>query len=244
MIEKTESTKSKYSHIPTPAFSLFISFEKWLRTSTKAAQWATFWFRFGENLSHLHQCPKDEAQNLPRGWRLGNACLRETNGHYKFCGTFSPHKTQDETHTSLETTQCGPLTSPWPVGWPWGGDSFVSGLNLACETCASFLSDHWTAKSYKQFHFSRDLASLYLKDQSGKEEIVCVQVNVKSCHPASCWHFTLGARSATHPEVLYAFRQKSSHPAVHAASVRIDTKAVCIFFRILSYGKLKMLKSN
>jgi hypothetical protein len=88
------------------------------------------------------------------------------------------------------------------------------------------------------------LASLYLSDQSGKEEIVCVQVNVKSCHPASCWHFTLGARSATHPEVLYAFRQKSSHPAVHAASVRIDTKAVCIFFRILSYGKLKMLKSN
>lgn len=112
VIEKTESTKSKYSHIPTPAFSLFICFEKWLRTSTRAAQWATFWFRFGENLSHLHQCPKDEAQNLPRGWRLGNACLRETNGHYKFCGTFSPHKTQDETHTSLETTQCGPLTSP------------------------------------------------------------------------------------------------------------------------------------
>ena len=219
MIEKTESTKSKYSHIPTPAFSLFICFEKWLRTSTRAAQWATLWFRFGENLSQLHQCPKDKAQNLPWGWRLGNACLRETNGHYKFCGTFSPHKTQDETHLTRDHTVWSPhftLTCGLALRW----DSFVSGLNLACETCASFLSDHWTAKSYKQFHFSRDLASLYLEDQSGKEEIVCVQVDVKSCHPASCWHFTLGARSATHPEVLYAFRQKSSHPTVHATSVK------------------------
>ena len=34
-------------------------------TSTRAAQWATLWFRFGENLSQLHQCPKDKAQNLP-----------------------------------------------------------------------------------------------------------------------------------------------------------------------------------
>ncbi|XP_069416144.1 liprin-alpha-1-like [Ovis canadensis] len=52
----------------------------------------------------LHQCPKDEAQNLRRGRRSGDACLRETHGHYKFCGTFFPHKTQDDTHTSLESS--------------------------------------------------------------------------------------------------------------------------------------------
>ena len=151
VIQKIEASKSKHSHIPTPAFSLFICFGKCLRTSIRAAQWATLWFRFGENLSQLHQCPKDEAQHLPQGRRLGNACLRETSSHYKFCGTFFPHKTQDETHTSLETTQAGPLTTPWPVGWPWGGDSFVSGLNLACETCSNFLSDHWTAKAESKY---------------------------------------------------------------------------------------------
>ena len=64
---------------------------------------------------------------------------------------FFPHKTQDETHTSLETTQAGPLTTPWPVGWPWGGDSFVSGLNLACESCTSFLSNHWIAKAESKY---------------------------------------------------------------------------------------------
>ena len=116
VIEKIEASKSKHFHIPTPAFSLFICFGKCLRTSTRAAQWATLWFRSGENLSQLHQYPADEAQNeaqnLPRRQRLGNACLRWTSGHYKFCGTFSPHKIQDETHTSLETTQGGPLTSP------------------------------------------------------------------------------------------------------------------------------------
>ena len=116
VIEKVEASKSKHSHIPTLAFSLFICFEKCLRTSIRAGQWATLWFRSGENLSQLHQCPKDqaqnEAQNFPRGWHLGNACLRETSGYYKFCDTFPPHKTQDETHTSLETTQGGPLTSP------------------------------------------------------------------------------------------------------------------------------------
>ncbi|XP_069416141.1 liprin-alpha-1-like [Ovis canadensis] len=45
-----------------------------------------------------------EAQNLRRGRRSGDACLRETHGHYKFCGTFFPHKTQDDTHTSLESS--------------------------------------------------------------------------------------------------------------------------------------------
>ena len=112
VIEKIEASKSKHSHIPTLAFSLFICFGKCLRTSIRAAQRATVWFRFGENLSQLHQCPKDEAQNLPRGQRLGNICLRETSGHYKFCGTFPPHKTQDETHTSLETTQEVPSLYP------------------------------------------------------------------------------------------------------------------------------------
>ena len=70
---------------------------------------------------------------------------------YVLCGTFFPHRTQNETHTSLETTQGSPLTSPWPVGWPWGGDNFVSGLNLACETGTSFLSDHWTAKAESKY---------------------------------------------------------------------------------------------
>ena len=61
-------------------------------------QWAAVWFRFGENLSQLHQCPKDEAQNLPGGWCLGDACLRETSGHYKFAVRFSPTKpTRDHT---------------------------------------------------------------------------------------------------------------------------------------------------
>ena len=155
VIEKIEASKSKHSHIPTLAFSLFICFEKCLRTSIRAGQWATLWFRSDENLSQLHQCPKDEAQNeaqnFPRGWHLGNACLRETSGYYKFCDTFPPHKTQDETHTSLETTQGGPLTSPWPVGWLWCGDTFVSGLNLACETCDNLLSDHWTAKAESKY---------------------------------------------------------------------------------------------
>ena len=41
VIEKIESTKSKHSHIPTPAFSLFIYFGKCLRTSIRPAQWAT-----------------------------------------------------------------------------------------------------------------------------------------------------------------------------------------------------------
>ena len=71
---------------------------------------------------------------------------------------------------------------------------------------------------------------MYLEDQLGKEKIVCVQVSVKSCHVASCWHLTLGVRPATHPEGLYAFRQGCSCPAVHAASVRIDTKALCVSF--------------
>ena len=69
VIEKIEASKSKHSHIPTLAFSLFICFGKCLRTSIRAGQWATLWFRSGENLSQLHQCPKDkvqnEAQNLP-----------------------------------------------------------------------------------------------------------------------------------------------------------------------------------
>ena len=62
VIEKIEASKSKHSHIPTPAFSLFICFGKCLRTSIRAAQWATLWFRSGEDLSQ-HQCPKNEAQN-------------------------------------------------------------------------------------------------------------------------------------------------------------------------------------
>ena len=112
VIEKIEASKSKHSHIPTLAFSLFICFGKCLRTSIRAAQRATVWFRFGENLSQRHQRPKDEAQNLPLGRRLGGTCLRETSGHYKFCGTFLPHKTQDDAHTSLESAQGRPLISP------------------------------------------------------------------------------------------------------------------------------------
>ena len=104
VIEKIEVSKSKHSHIPTPAISLFICFGKCLRTSIRAAQWAIVWWRFRENLSQLHRCPKDEAQNLRRGRRLGDTCLRESHGHYKFCGTFFPHKTQDDTHTSLESS--------------------------------------------------------------------------------------------------------------------------------------------
>ncbi|XP_040092350.1 liprin-alpha-1-like [Oryx dammah] len=52
----------------------------------------------------LHRFPKDEAQNLRRGRCLGDAHLRETQAHYRFCGTFFPHKTQDDTHTSLESS--------------------------------------------------------------------------------------------------------------------------------------------
>ena len=104
VIEKIEVSKSKHCHIPTPAISLFICFGKCLRNSIRAAQWAIVWWRFRENLSQLHRCPKDEAQNLRRGQRLGDTCLRESHGHYKFCGTFFPHKTQDDTHTSLESS--------------------------------------------------------------------------------------------------------------------------------------------
>ena len=104
MIEKIEASKSKHSYIPPPAFSLFICFVKCLRTYIRAAQWATVWWRFCENLSQLHQCPKVEAQNRRRGRCLGDACLRESHGHYQFCGTFFPHKTQDDTHTSLESS--------------------------------------------------------------------------------------------------------------------------------------------
>ena len=104
VIEKIEASKSKDSHIATPAISHLICFGKCLRTSIREAQWATVWWRFCENLSQLHRCPKDEAQNLRRGQRLGDTCLRESHGHYKFCGTFFPHKTQDDTHTSLESS--------------------------------------------------------------------------------------------------------------------------------------------
>ena len=104
VIEKIEVSKSKHCHIPTPAISLFICFGKCLRNSIRAAQWAIVWWRFRENLSQLHRCPKDEAQNLRRGRRLGDTCLRESHGHYQFCGTFFPHKTQDDTHTSLESS--------------------------------------------------------------------------------------------------------------------------------------------
>ena len=41
VIEKIEVSKSKHSHIPTPAISLFICFGKCLRTSIRPAQWAT-----------------------------------------------------------------------------------------------------------------------------------------------------------------------------------------------------------
>ena len=71
---------------------------------------------------------------------------------------------------------------------------------------------------------------MYLEYQSGKE-IVCVQVSVKRCHLASCWHFTLGVRSAPPLVVLYAFRQKSSYPSVHAASVRIDSNHCVYLFQ-------------
>ena len=104
VIEKIEVSKSKHCHIPTPAISLFICFGKCLRNSIRPAQWAIVWWRFRENLSQLHRCPKDEAQNLRRGRRLGDTCLRESHGHYQFCGTFFPHKTQDDTHTSLESS--------------------------------------------------------------------------------------------------------------------------------------------
>ena len=116
VIEKIEASKSKHSYIPTPAISLFICFGKCLRTSIRAAQWATVWLRFRENLSQLHRCPKDEAQNLRRGRRLGDTCLRESHGHYKFCGTFFPHKTQDDTHTSLESSLRSDLWAGPEVG--------------------------------------------------------------------------------------------------------------------------------
>ena len=54
VIEKIEASKGKHCHIPTPAISHLICFEKCLRTSIRAAQWATVLFKFGENLSQLH----------------------------------------------------------------------------------------------------------------------------------------------------------------------------------------------
>ena len=151
--------------------------------------------------SPQHQWTKDEAQNLPRGQRLGNICLRETSGHYKFCGTFPPHKTQDETHTSLETTQEVPSLYPDL----WAGPEVGIVLSQVWILHVKPVPVSWVTTelqklkaSIKQFHLSQG-PGLLLSRRSVGEGGDCVQVSVKSYQLTSYRHFTLGVESITHP---------------------------------------------